>query len=160
CAQLGQVTYGRDAGQEEVGPSPGPDELRQATVAATDRARRDGECCAYRVAAAGQRIRVVVEAVERGAVEPGVLDEFELPGRVARGETYDRPGPPGRPVAGGPPQQPVPVGGVEGGGRLGAQRVAGVGPADVGADGAGEAARVVAVGEVVVVGQRRGIAVR
>src|SRR6201985_1925067 len=28
-AELGQVTYGRDAGQEEVGPSPGLDELRQ-----------------------------------------------------------------------------------------------------------------------------------
>src|SRR5258707_924032 len=47
-----------------------------------------------------------------------------------------------------------------GGGGLRGQRVARVGPADVGADGASRAARVIAVGEVVVVGQRRGVMVR
>src|SRR5258705_8612033 len=83
-AELGQVTYGRDAGQEEVHTSPSPDELRQATVAVTDRPRRDGEGCACRVVFAGQRVRVVVEAVKGGIVQPCVLDEFELPGQVGR----------------------------------------------------------------------------
>src|SRR5215831_18831141 len=92
-------------------PSPGLDELRKAVVATTDRARRDGERGAVLAAAAGQRVRIVVETVEGGAVQPGVLDEFELPGQVAdqADEVQPRPAALGRAVAARPSQQPVQV---------------------------------------------------
>ena len=50
-------------------------------------------------------------------------------------------------------QQTVQVTDVEGSSGPGGQRVARVGPADVGADRAGQAERVTMVGEVVIVGQ-------
>src|SRR5215468_5772117 len=122
--QLRQVAQGGDAGQEEVGASPGMDELRQAAVTTTNRARRDREGAARGAVVSDDRVRVVVESVERGTVQPRVLDEFELPGQVGRQADEVQPGPaavsgPIRAVAAPAAQQTVQVTGVEGGGGPG-----------------------------------------
>src|SRR5437879_2712281 len=80
--QLLQIAEGGDAGQEEVAAAPCPHELWQVAVAAADRAGRRGEGCPAAVAASDERVRGVVQAVERRVVQPAVLHELELPGQV------------------------------------------------------------------------------
>src|SRR5689334_8486518 len=80
--QLREIAQGRDAGQKEVGAAAGPYELWQVPVAAADRAGRGSEGSAATVAVSGQWVGVVIQAVERRVVQPGVLHELELPGQV------------------------------------------------------------------------------
>src|SRR5271166_908428 len=56
------------------------------------RALRNGKRRACGLAGAGERVGVVVESAERGVVQPGVLDEFELPGQVGRQAEEIKPG--------------------------------------------------------------------
>src|SRR5215469_9487569 len=162
-AQLGQVAQGGNAGQEEVGASKGPDELRQALVAAANRARLDREGGTRGGAVARERVRVVVEAVEGGVVQPCVLDELELPGQVGRQAHEVQAGSAGAvrggAVAAGAAQQPVQAAGGKRGREAAGQRVARIRPANVGTDRAGHAGQVIAVREVVVVAQRGSILV-
>src|SRR5208337_75191 len=63
------------------------------------RALRNGKRRACGLAGAGERVGVVVESAERGVVQPGVLDEFELPGQVGRQAEEIKPGS-GSPLSG------------------------------------------------------------
>src|SRR5215471_3477619 len=160
--RLRQVAQRGNAGQEEVGASPGPDELRQAAVTMTNRARWDRKGAARWAVVSGDRVRVVIESVKSGTVQPRVLDEFELPGQVGRQADEVQPGTAVvsgliRAVAASTAQQTVQVTGVEGRGRPGSKRVTRIGPADVRADRACQAERVAAVGEVVIVAQGRDV---
>src|SRR5215471_19461205 len=142
--RLRQVAQGGNAGQEEVGASPGPDELRQAAVTTTNRARRDRKGAARGAVVSGDRVHVIIKSVERGTVQPRVLDEFELPGQVGRQADEVQSGTAVvsgriRAVAAPAAQQAVQVTGVEGSGGPGRQRIPRVGPADVSADGACQA---------------------
>src|SRR5690348_16074299 len=110
----------------------------------TNRARWDRKGAARGAVVSGYRVLVVIESVERGTVQPRVLDEFELPGQVGRQADEVQSGPAVasariRAVAASTAQQAVQVTGVEGSGGPGRQRVTRVGPADVSADGARQA---------------------
>src|SRR6266480_2063860 len=167
--QLREIAQGGDAGQEEVGATPGPHELRQAAVARADRAGGCGEGAAAAVAASGQRVRVVIQAVERRVVQPGVLHELELPGQAGgQADEVDAgrlagavPG--SRAVAAAAADEAVEAIYVQGraGSRLRVQRVTRIGPADVRAERAGHSQRVgVVIAEVVVGGERWVVPVR
>src|SRR5580700_3304463 len=162
--QLRQVAQSRDAGKEEVGASSCPHELGYAAVTTAHRALRNGKGRACGLAGAGERVSVVVESAERGVVQPGVLDEFELPGQVGRQAQEIKPGfgtpVPGRLVAAPTAQEAVQIAGVKRAGGVRGQRVARVRPADVRADGADEPERVGLIAKAVIVAERRYVLVR
>src|SRR5271166_2419008 len=157
--QLRQVAQSRDAGKEEVGASSCPHELGYAAVTMAHWALRNGKRRACGLAGAGERVSVVVQSAERGVVQPGVLDEFELPGQVGRQAEEIKPGfgPAfaGLLVAAPTAQEAVQIAGVKRAGGVRGQRVARVRPADVRADGAEEPERVSLIAEAVILAERR-----